>query len=81
MIVVTDGLPANEDAVRDLIRYYTRESGVRSLERELSRLARKAVREIERLNPAAVRADTICYATKENQTAAENLAKELGTYH
>ncbi len=36
-----------DDAVRDLIRYYTRESGVRSLERELSRLARKAVREIE----------------------------------
>ena len=33
--------------VRTVIRYYTRESGVRSLERELARLARKAVRDIE----------------------------------
>jgi ATP-dependent Lon protease len=36
-----------DSAIRDLIRYYTRESGVRSLERELARLARKAVRDIE----------------------------------
>ncbi|GGB58676.1 MULTISPECIES: endopeptidase La [Henriciella] len=35
-----------EEAVRDLIRYYTREGGVRSLERELAKLARKAVRKI-----------------------------------
>ncbi len=43
-----------DDAIRDLIRYYTRESGVRSLERELSRLARKAVREIELKKSASV---------------------------
>jgi ATP-dependent Lon protease len=36
-----------DSAIRDLIRYYTRESGVRNLEREIARLARKAVREIE----------------------------------
>ncbi|WP_313801947.1 endopeptidase La [Sphingobium sp.] len=35
-----------EDAVRDLIRYYTREAGVRTLEREVARLARKALRKI-----------------------------------
>ena len=35
-----------EEAVRDLVRYYTREGGVRSLERELAKLARKAVRKI-----------------------------------
>jgi ATP-dependent Lon protease len=37
----------SEDALRDLIRRYTREAGVRSLEREIGNLARKAVREIE----------------------------------
>ncbi|PAL26263.1 endopeptidase La [Acetobacter syzygii] len=36
----------NEEALRDLIRYYTREAGVRNLERELAKLARKAVKEI-----------------------------------
>src|SRR6185503_5895384 len=40
-------LKVEESAIRDLIRYYSRESGVRSLERELARLARKAVRDIE----------------------------------
>jgi ATP-dependent Lon protease len=35
-----------EEAVRDLIRYYTREAGVRTLEREIARLARKALRKI-----------------------------------
>src|SRR6204780_3547811 len=37
-----------DDAIRGLIRYYTREAGVRSLERELGNLARKTVRDLER---------------------------------
>ncbi|MFL1460719.1 endopeptidase La [Roseococcus sp. DSY-14] len=36
----------HEDAIRDMVRYYTREAGVRNLERELGGLARKAVKEI-----------------------------------
>src|SRR3984885_1460653 len=35
-----------EEAIRDLIRYHTREAGVRSLERELGNFARKAVRDM-----------------------------------
>jgi ATP-dependent Lon protease len=35
-----------EEALRDLIRYYTREAGVRTLEREIAKLARKSLRQI-----------------------------------
>jgi ATP-dependent Lon protease len=41
-----DEFTVTEEAVRDLIRYYTREAGVRTLEREIARLARKALRKI-----------------------------------
>ncbi len=36
----------SDEALRDLIRYYTREAGVRNLEREIANLARKAIKEI-----------------------------------
>jgi ATP-dependent Lon protease len=37
----------SDEGLRDLIRYYTREAGVRSLEREIANLVRKAIREFE----------------------------------
>ena len=41
-----DEWSVGEDALRDIIRYYTREAGVRSLEREIASLARKSVKTI-----------------------------------
>jgi ATP-dependent Lon protease len=39
-------LEIREAAVRDIVRYYTREAGVRSLEREIAKICRKVVKEI-----------------------------------
>ena len=51
---VRDGeLVVKEEAVRDIVRYYTREAGVRSLEREISKICRKVVRKLLAANPQA----------------------------
>jgi ATP-dependent Lon protease len=55
-----------DQTIRDLIRYYTRESGVRSLERELGNLARKTVRDLGRESLLSITVD------------AERLAKYAG---
>ncbi|MBT3765322.1 MAG: endopeptidase La [Rhodospirillales bacterium] len=56
----------SDSAIRDIIRYYTRESGVRSLEREIAKLTRKAIREIVGGEKAKIR------------VTARNLAKYSG---
>jgi ATP-dependent Lon protease len=56
----------SDDALRDLIRYYTREAGVRSLEREIANLTRKAVKEV-----LASKKDTV-------QVTRRNLDKYAG---
>jgi ATP-dependent Lon protease len=40
-------ISVSENAIRDVVRYYTREAGVRSLERELSKVCRKVVKDIQ----------------------------------
>ncbi len=41
-----DELTITEDALRDIVRYYTREAGVRALEREISKICRKVVKSL-----------------------------------
>jgi ATP-dependent Lon protease len=43
-----DELAVSESAIRDTVRFYTREAGVRSLEREMSKICRKVVKELVR---------------------------------
>ncbi|HHW4681009.1 MAG TPA: endopeptidase La [Xylella taiwanensis] len=44
--LAAEELAIGEDAIRDIVRYYTRESGVRNLEREIAKICRKVVKEI-----------------------------------
>jgi ATP-dependent Lon protease len=39
-------IAVSESAIRDIVRYYTREAGVRALERELSKICRKVVKDL-----------------------------------
>jgi ATP-dependent Lon protease len=45
--VKDEELEVTEEAVRDIVRYYTREAGVRSLERELSKICRKVIKGLQ----------------------------------
>ncbi len=50
-----DELAVGEDAIREIVRYYTRESGVRNLEREISKICRKVVKELALAGPKPVK--------------------------
>ncbi|WP_263079455.1 endopeptidase La [Endozoicomonas sp. Mp262] len=57
----------DEAAIRDVIRYYTREAGVRGLEREIAKICRKAVKD-----------DSLSVADRQDQVTKENLEDFLG---
>ena len=54
--VKDEELQITEEAIRDIVRYYTREAGVRSLERELSKICRKVVKglQLKKMKPQVV---------------------------
>src|SRR5215212_10319741 len=57
----------SESAIRDITRYYTREAGVRSLEREMSKICRKVVKELVKAGE-----------NRKVTVSARNLDKYLG---
>lgn len=62
-----DELEVTEEAIMDTVRYYTREAGVRSLEREMSKICRKVVKDVL-MNPS----------DEKVVVTPENLEKYLG---
>ena len=68
-----DELKIAEGAIRDLVRYYTRESGVRNLEREIAKICRKVVKEIALAGPKPVKKKAAAM-----QVASKNLEKYAG---
>jgi ATP-dependent Lon protease len=67
-----DELSVSEGSLRDIIRYYTRESGVRNLERELAKICRKVVKEL-------TLAETGKSAKKSAEAAEQGKAKKPAT--
>src|SRR5690606_26162433 len=65
-----DELKLAEAAVRDIVRYYTRESGVRNLEREISKICRKVVKEVALAGPQK--------KARTTSVNSKNLDKYLG---
>ncbi|MDH5823774.1 endopeptidase La [Luteimonas sp. RD2P54] len=66
-----DELKIGEGAIRDIVRYYTRESGVRNLEREIAKICRKVVKEIALAGPQPKKGKAVTVTSR-------NLDKYLG---
>jgi len=69
-------LGISEQAVREIVRYYTRESGVRNLEREISKICRKVVKQIALAGPAPVSKRK--RKAPDHQVDAKNIDAYLG---
>ncbi|MFA7541983.1 MAG: endopeptidase La, partial [Lysobacterales bacterium] len=69
-----DELSVGESALRDIVRYYTRESGVRNLEREIAKICRKVVKELTLAEAAGSKA-TSAKGKAADKTADKPAAK------
>lgn len=69
------------DALQDVVRYYTRESGVRNLEREVAKICRKVVKEIALAGPQPAAKKAVAKKAKPKAlvtVTSKNLDKYLG---
>ncbi|AWH16678.1 endopeptidase La [Stenotrophomonas sp. ZAC14D2_NAIMI4_7] len=72
-------LEIGSDAIQDIVRYYTRESGVRNLEREIAKICRKVVKEIALAGPQAAKPKKGAKKSKALvSVTSKNLDKYLG---
>jgi ATP-dependent Lon protease len=67
--VKDDELSMSDAAIRDIVRYYTREAGVRNLEREISKICRKVVKD-----------ELLASKRKKISVTPKNLEKYLGVH-
>ena len=77
--VKEDELVVDESAVRDIIRYYTREAGVRSLDREIAKICRKVVMQVT-LNEDKKKASKSKTVSKAKPKAIKVTEKNLHDY-
>jgi ATP-dependent Lon protease len=75
-------LRVEEEALRDIVRYYTRESGVRNLEREISKICRKVVKELTlgEVTKAKKAKSTSAKSTKKAAVGVEVTSANLDHY-
>ncbi len=74
-------LTIEESAIRDIVRYYTREAGVRALEREISKICRKVVKRLLSTNPVVAKKKAksqTAQPVEHVDVTAANLADFLG---
>jgi|HigsolmetaAR203D_1030402.scaffolds.fasta_scaffold00003_74 ATP-dependent protease La len=78
--VKPEELSVDESAIRDIVRYYTREAGVRALEREIGKICRKVVKQLltqsQKTESGEVRPATEPF--KQVVVTSENLSDYLG---
>ena len=78
--VKDEELTVEESAIRDIVRYYTREAGVRALEREIGKICRKVVKQllIQVQTPESSEGKKISAPATSVVVNAENLSDYLG---